>query len=528
MAFLQINGLTIPVLRAQAERRVDEIGKRERLYSGEYYSSIRAIKRQWRFSAKRMPEKQAEQLEKVIRGEGHLFPFVDDVYSTKGMYPDYAVTNVYTLVPYIAADLNKTYDWSDDLNDWVPASPFDQANVGAVWLEENMDNIFDPDEADAESGYSGVYSPHNGATLSDVSECWQGSNAVQVVTDSSPGQEGILASFNPGGAGTSGNTYTVSVYVRPTGPNYSIKLLARDQTNMVDTSQIYTLTKTNGWHRCKVTFTLTADSSSASLYVMENVAGSAYTFVVDGFQAELGAYPTAWTRTSRDVVRLAYLQASELRNTDDLCFSFWTTGPREGYTTTGTIAAVNSYGDDLDPSIVNRFEVRAQRDTGNNWIGLFTGTTPTALTYTSDPWDGNWHHFVCINRPNAETGENTREIWMDGVLVASTTSIYNNTDTARFYRMVFGSFGGSVRIFNGPIADLMILPFAPTEEQILAWYSLGKPMSPLPVLYASGDFDSRDEVEVVGEVGPQPYKPYSDSGTWRNNAREINFMLYEK
>ena len=87
MAFLELNGWTVPVAAGSVSEEPVEIGERDRAFDGTYRSSIRAVKRRWRMKTVPMIRSDAEALRGLLLGLGHYWSFDTDLYSSKGLGP---------------------------------------------------------------------------------------------------------------------------------------------------------------------------------------------------------------------------------------------------------------------------------------------------------------------------------------------------------------------------------------------------------------------------------------------------------
>jgi hypothetical protein len=88
MSALIINGLEIPVSAEGWQESVEEIGVRQRAYSGSALSSIRARKRAWSGSVASTDAVLIRAIRGLIAGEGYYWSFDTDLYSDgKGLPP---------------------------------------------------------------------------------------------------------------------------------------------------------------------------------------------------------------------------------------------------------------------------------------------------------------------------------------------------------------------------------------------------------------------------------------------------------
>lgn len=84
MAFLTINGMTLPVSKGSVSVSDEEIGERGRAFDGTPYESLRSVKRSWTFKTTPLSQADAAAWRAVIRGVGGSWSFESDTYSAQG------------------------------------------------------------------------------------------------------------------------------------------------------------------------------------------------------------------------------------------------------------------------------------------------------------------------------------------------------------------------------------------------------------------------------------------------------------
>ena len=93
--FLRVNGLAIPVLNLSPKTSFEDIGSRERSFSGGLLTDRRARKRTWTCKTAPITELVAKAIEGAVVGLGDVFPFdysdaarlTQDFFSAKGTGP---------------------------------------------------------------------------------------------------------------------------------------------------------------------------------------------------------------------------------------------------------------------------------------------------------------------------------------------------------------------------------------------------------------------------------------------------------
>lgn len=530
MSFLEINGLEIPVSLG-GEEDITEFGDRSEGFSGRRRANIRSTKRDYRFTTPPLREKAAELIARAVRGEGDKWEFNGTTYSDKGI-PENNVVNTYTFRENSSMDTFPTpivvYD--DKLGGFVDPAKFGQS----IYVDNGTTNFLTDAQATMEPSGVAAWNSHNGALLFDVNTLYVEGTQSLAVTTSGPltdgDQEGIWQDFNPGGG--PGQDVTVSCYVWPLIAGQSIRILIRDIINGgPDTIIDYVLPTGLQWHRIHATKTLSAASSQVRIFIMESAGDSGYTYIVDGVQAELSSFPTTFTKGTRAAGRLDSLPVTFPRENRDLTAAVWTRGPPQGLTDLRTILNISDSTDGFP-----RFEILAEDNNSTiNRVRFLTssdGTVASSLILNYNAaWDGDWHHIACVYRHDPEDGNPHKEIYYDGALVASKVITLPGeflTTNAEYNRALWGSFGTS-RQLNGPLDQSIIVPYAASAEQILAWYSLGADMPTWPFVRASGDFTSREYMEMLGETRSADFGQFATKqGTWVNNYRQVDFMLKER
>lgn len=88
MAFLEVNGLTIPCAPGQSSGRPERVGSQGRSSGGQLRRTVRAHKDSWAFSTIRLAEAKAEALIHLLKGEGWHWSFEDAGASDAWQYAD--------------------------------------------------------------------------------------------------------------------------------------------------------------------------------------------------------------------------------------------------------------------------------------------------------------------------------------------------------------------------------------------------------------------------------------------------------
>jgi len=546
MAFLQINGYTVPVKSCEEQR--EEIGYRDRAFSGVPVSDIRTIKRVWNCTTKPMLQRDADNLARVISGDGDRYGFNNFISSG--------------LTKYYATDKGIINLTSNSAGTWIPATNHgDQVRTdkelhhatavemtptqssetertnGSLGLQNPKTNLFSPNTRSAENAPTG-YSAVGGATLaSDTNKYWQGSKSLKVTTSSNG--DGVRTDAIDLGAvpnGTSGKTYTASAYVwvDNTATTYAY---IRDETNGVNGPQTSAILEFGGgWARYSASITLAADSQYLRLYV-KTTATTTRNYYLDAFQITESNWPTPFINGAESAYsyNLNYLSAatrSTTKNlfdwTKDFTINLWVRGIDTAICgeTTGTI--VDFLAKDYNG---NACVCTLSRQSGNDLRAYFLGASGSPSIITEiNVFDNDWHMITLVVRQiySVISGSYALELYIDGTSVGNQATI---TKPVPGYISTFG-FGGP---FTDRISDCTIVPFAASSDIITGWYDTmgpvgnNKVLPDLPRFFIGGDIINDPDllIECVGKVDSQLGTQASSSGTWENNMRSLSFTIFE-
>lgn len=87
MAFLELNGITVPVTNATMRRKVERRGKRSRSFRGALRDSKRGLRRQWDLELCFPDYEEGEAFIKLFQGEGHFFDLAEGYEGSTSLYP---------------------------------------------------------------------------------------------------------------------------------------------------------------------------------------------------------------------------------------------------------------------------------------------------------------------------------------------------------------------------------------------------------------------------------------------------------
>jgi hypothetical protein len=451
------------------------------------------------------------------RGDRWGFDFTNDgvvdgtpEYSAKGLYP--SNTPAYRTR-------------GEQGTETIAQSTSDTATVpklgdGCLEIGPAVTNLFAQNVANGNEsgGLDANFTAVGGASTPTVSSAaaWQGTKSVLVVC-AGLGQ-GLQA--NKGSGLSAATAYCGSVYLKKkTGTGTDVKVYLQETAggSAAGTSKTVRLT-TTGWTRVEVGITTGGGVSGVGL-VVEQATSSGLEFYADGFQLEARSFANTWTEppTSTSAGDLRY-RLGEQRSADDLTVMCWVRAPA------GPSAPRHVF--QIGPA-TECLKLWYDQAGSTTWdASVVTAGSTYSATVGAFP-SNSWKHVAIVMRRNPETGLAKLMAYVDGAEVAtlspgslpafSAPTLYVGNDDTASYPLC------------GLIDELVVLPFALTEEMIAAVYT--RALSAWPDLLVGGDLvagaDTDDEIRMVGEVGGDRLVQASIDGSWSNRARELSFKLVQ-
>ncbi len=518
MAFLTLNGWTVPVVIGGEEKN-NAIGfPMARSHTGTPLTDARAYKREWRFSTPPLTEMHARALIGLIQGRGFSFAYDSSDYAGNGLV---SASGAVRTLRGLAADGSVTQD-----NNGTTYGKYGAATTGGdVSVEATTTNVLNSIATNGPNictgtdslATTGGFTAVNGATLAtNTSNYWQGSRSVSVVTDGVGGDiEGIRTAF---ATVTANATCTASVYVKGTG-NIIVRLIQNSGVPaLVAASSTVALSATI-WRRIEVSGTLTGGNTTTAIDVVEAVADSALTFYCDGFQIEERATATAWVAGTRAAGQLNY--GTCLLGFDDLTINAWVQMDAANQSTIRMIAFLGNQGNEF-------IEVYRNASANNIIVNAGDSAAYGTITYASSPWDGGWHMVTAVLRHFPETGENGMQLYLDGTSVGTGTqdASYTGMESGSIAYVGYVTSAGNVPLNNGRVDGLTVVPYAAPAALITGWYGLNGHMD-IPKIRLGGDLIPESSLTVIGEINNVTFRPHQNGAAWRNNGRVVDFSLYE-
>lgn len=342
----------------------------------------------------------------------------------------------------------------------VPESRF---GTHALTVEQAATNILTANQRDCEGGTAGFTAVGTASLFVDPAIKVQGAQSLVVIC-ASAGVDGVETNSV---APVESTQYTGSLYVFcETAKTLKLALIDLPAGQIAET--IFT-TIPGKWMRVTATGTTSGISTGIKLRLVETVGADNVTFWIDQLQVETGAGATTWADGARAVGNLAY-PASLVTGFDSITIGLWVrlpattpTAVRRFITLRGTAGADN---------VIN-----VHRTASGSELALVmrdsAGTVET-LTYTSAPWDGQWHMITAVVR--GASSVNRAELYVDGARVASGGGTISTIAFASIVDFHVGHVAGASMIGangDGLLDDLLVVGYAASAEQIAEWYTQG-------------------------------------------------------
>lgn len=502
--FVRFNGWDVPIIDASEDHEV--IGEPPtRAFDGSILTDRRYIKRQWALRTKHVSEMVAEAIKGVALGHGHNWNFDSDAYSYKGLAPSGQYER-----RLAAAAMSGNNQVVDENN--KSESKYGNASLA---VEQGVTNILSNDTADCENGTTGWSAVDSASITSEASIFYEQTKSIKVVTSATV--NAVRGGIQTSTAGiTGGQTYVGSVYIY-TVTGATIRVYLEDSA--ANQSAVKTVTLQNSkWNRITTNSLVTGGGATTiKLVVLEDVADANITYYVDAAQVELGTIATSWrdpASGARAAGSLTY-PVSAVTGATDLTVAFW-----------AKLGTANQSSDryfiNMAVSGTDTFTLR--RAASTNDLRFAAGAT---VTYSTNPWNGDWHHVAAVLRQNTETGENRMELYFDGASVGTGAGTAIDFSTITALRV--GHRNSSLFLNDGLMDELVIVPYAAPAALVSAWYSLGKAMPGIPDFYMDGDMmpDTLLTAKAQASEISSEYIRAKDGSNWRENMRRISMRLME-
>lgn len=524
MAFLRINGFTIPVADPGSTGSLIEIGSRSRAIDGASISDIRAVKRSQKLKTSPLNEMVLEAIRGSILGTGQIFPydtFTDDPETGAGLYSAGGLSPV-TGQGVGAIRFGTGTGDGDPVVDSL-GNTESKYGSGSLSVDPATTNLLNTNSAAAESAPTGYTNIATAALSADTNNFLQGVQSLDI--ESNAVNDGADTVSVTASASTD---YVAAVYVKvPSARTIRVGLINQVPTNFASTE--FTLSA-DEWTRLEVTGNSPVGTTSIKIRITDKgTTGFPFDFFVDALQLEAGTVANSW-RNPEDSARvagdLAY-PSSIVTGATDLTVNVWVRLALAGPTANKVVIEIEQ---DISGG-PNQF--RLVRAASTDHIQFATSDPAGSvdnLNATAPGWDGDWHMLTGVLRKNPEGSEDIKEIYWDGVSIATgnptdKVPVFSSVDSIRV-----GNQTGGTRSPWGPeglIDDLLIVPYAATASLVSAWFAMAKAMPALPRVYIDGDIIPDDQLLKLfrGLITSETFVSAAVSGAFRNNARQLEFTL---
>jgi hypothetical protein len=507
VAFLTLNGMTVPVKPGTVQRDHEELGTRRRAFDGTLRSTRRALKQVWQMVTTPQSSSFAKALRGMLLGRGHNWPFDDDLYSGKGLAPN--GNEVYTL---------RTVDSPAD-GSTAPLEAY--AGNGSVAVDDSTSNV--SVRKDTGGDPSAQYTLVDCTHAADATNYYIGSAAVSLTFSAVVNAvRGSVRRTMLNNAASS-TDYSASCWLKSTA-GATVRVAIWDNSDAVyGPFQVVTL-PAGVWQRVEDITILTGSPGvhQLRLHIEEDTIDSGEQFTLDAIQLEAKAFTTSYVTTTRANGQLIYETDMFAGCSEGITLAAWTTGPNLlNLAAGGEVVEVYTNGGSSDVRI-------EQPSSATNALRLVVRDAAGAgfdLTELS-AWTGAWRHVAAVIRTNPDSGDNTAELYLDGVLVQSSTSTVLPTPNL-LDRVSIGSVKGTGGRLNGRIDEALVLPYPASAEAIAALAARTDAMPSLPLMEAMGDAIGCSVVSVEGEITRNTYRDRGVGGVWQNNAESVAFVLHE-
>lgn len=505
MAFCVVNGYSIDVTDPKEQSR--EIGSRQEAFNGNLLVDRRAIKREFTMESSLVAENDADMIRAIIQGRGHVFPFDEDVYSSKGLAP--TGTPTYDLQGYAA-------DGDEVLDQYMFGG---STSGGAVSVAPATVNMLSANQRSVETDTTGFATKGGAAILRDTDNYWDGAASLKVTTDGTGGDRS--GARTTGIAASSSTVYVASLYAKAVSGTPTIRIFLYDADNAVTGTIVTATLSSTEWTRlCDADITTGAGAvSGLEFHFDENTIDSGCAFYVDGLQIEQKdeGVSTAWvdgTRASTQTINYSASVGYQMLE-NDFTVNLW-------LATADTTAAQGLF---YILATSSTDGILLYHQNGNMKASIYGSGSLTGLSAAYVP-DRTFDMITLAIRRNAGSAEHDAELYINGALEDYDDSIDlpDKDATPDVFRLGNSSFG-----CYGIIDDVMCLPYAASAAQIAAWYASGRAAPLLPKVELEGDIilDQRAPMTCIGQLGQSKFSQAAIAGSWTTNLRRVGFTLRE-
>lgn len=512
MAFVRLNGWQIAVARNTPRKSHDVVGGSTRTYGGRRMTQRTADKLRLSLRTTLLRQEEAEALRQLMLGKGDVWGFDDgDFYSgyERGA-PD---TDGATLMQYAAADGAPV----------VTDARWPGAGVQVDPPSSNESGVGDT-EGDAAN-----WTVVNDAAASDVAaHAWVGDGCVRIDL-TAPASIGVRAKITRQltSGGLTGETYVASCYLKALA-DCAIRTRLRDGTNAIDGNTVSLSLVADEWVRVENLKVTVGALTGANLILEleETVIDTGAIFVVDGIQLEKRVSTTAWMGAgeSRTAGVPEYDATFMQKAKQGFTVACWTRGANPE---TGASCWIFTLKEGATV-IAGARTSSGGEEVIFTTIGQAVGAHVQTATGVWDADRSDWHHVAFVFRRRNSAGLPGKEIWRDGVLVASLGVDEDQIPRVEDIESLFiGENPSDTQFWSAPIDDLQVLPYAASPGQILGWQSMTQAMPELPDIAVEGDVLPGGTLLMEGDPATADGGTAQHGGAWRNNMESVELEIVE-
>jgi hypothetical protein len=531
MAFLTIDGLTIPVEPGSDKIVIEEIGSRGRAANGGAMLGVRARKKGFEITTAPMAEADAEALAALLNAEGSYFPFDGSPNSSAGYVPPTA-SNLLYLSGETAYDAPTT--GGRRMVDDVPCGH--RLGARSLVVPKPVTNLLSVDSASFDATVGTAVAVDGAAvSRSGVRSIDPGSGRLLVAPSAvANGVRGGVVVTTAAGVAAGNTAHMASLYARAAEAGATVEVYLRDETNGLESEHTIVALQ-DRWMRIGLLIPLVTGplATQLALYVVESVADAGLDFWVDQLQIEAGGVAGHFVKPAYGGPdgELALVDATRSFLSADAWDRAWSinlwarTLPAPGAT------AVLLYATPL---------MDGASSLTLKWTaaGAFVATLASGLSVTLSTWQffyAPWWHMLTLVAYVNDDGSWTITLYADGIFAASSTLTDGQTfpGLCSLTNLHVGSQAAGVSPFPNPIDSLLFVPCRLTQRWISALYNsgAGAVFGAWPRHRVTGDvIGGRAALDMFAQVKSlEPVAEYHDpaTGALVNNARQLVVALSE-
>lgn len=519
MPFINISGLTVPVLAGQNSRNWEDAGRAGRGVSGQLSKDRRFLKRKFEF--KTAPITLTDYA--TLRGFLHRTPF-------SFRFENNLNSNLQTSALSVTAN-NVAYASSiaSDGTSVVGMAAYGSyallpAGAGTNLWASNL--ATGSDTSQTTTGITAISSATIGTS---TTRAWRGTRSFSLTTVGA-GSGLRTVGYTP----LSGTSYAASFFITGTAQPLTCELFAN--TTLMGTTSV--TPSTTAWRRVKLIAGSLTTGGMTDMHVKITQAGATVgTYYLDGLQLEAQSFVTPWMDGQRSTLTNIILQSAgavDLFGTKD---GFSVSARVQRITVPGgTICQVaNNLGYNSEPYpglVMGAVTLVGQTVTHAGTTPGVVVTTDAQTSFAVAPtlpysWgsdDTAFHQIAAVVIPRPAAGQPSISLYFDGVLVGSSTADISGLSCEKMQRVCLGCHGADFP-FAAPLDDVAIYPFPLSTKAVLSLYQAGRVSQSWPVHTLNGSALPYGSVVAAGEVQKADFMAARINGVVQNTVQVgLTFM----